>query len=91
MTSYALRASFAIDGVNWSKKTPAAKWMLSKGHTRSISRRLFARMIALYAHHDLQDKVIDVIQLSFVLMYTHAYVYIPPEFLSLDCKFLTVN
>ncbi|KAG5389522.1 hypothetical protein IGI04_031063, partial [Brassica rapa subsp. trilocularis] len=40
------------------QKTPVAKWMLSKGHTRSISRRLFARMIALYAHHDLQDKVI---------------------------------
>ncbi|WZZ09180.1 hypothetical protein YC2023_095101 [Brassica napus] len=50
------------------QKTPVAKWMLSKGHTRSISRRLFARMIALYAHHDLQDKVIDVIQLSFVLI-----------------------
>ncbi|KAJ0228674.1 hypothetical protein HA466_0322950 [Hirschfeldia incana] len=34
--------------------------MILHTHTRSIPRRLFARMIALYAHHDLQDKVIEV-------------------------------
>ncbi|CAN8274549.1 unnamed protein product [Cochlearia groenlandica] len=34
--------------------------MIVHTHTRSIPRRLFARMIALYAHHDLQDKVIEV-------------------------------
>ncbi|KFK28568.1 hypothetical protein AALP_AA7G013300 [Arabis alpina] len=34
--------------------------MILHTHTRSIPRRLFARMIALYAHHDLYDKVIEV-------------------------------
>ncbi|KAG7621014.1 Pentatricopeptide repeat [Arabidopsis suecica] len=34
--------------------------MILHTHTRSIPRRLFARMIALYAHHDLHDKVIEV-------------------------------
>ncbi|WZZ24899.1 hypothetical protein YC2023_008300 [Brassica napus] len=34
--------------------------MILHTHTRSIPRRLFARMIALYAHHDLQHKVIEV-------------------------------
>lgn len=36
--------------------------MILHTHTRSIPRRLFARMIALYAHHDLHDKVIEVNQ-----------------------------
>lgn len=39
--------------------------MILHTHTRSIPRRLFARMIALYAHHDLQDKVIEVNHLPF--------------------------
>ena len=39
--------------------------MILHTHTRSIPRRLFARMIALYAHHDLHDKVIEVKQGSF--------------------------
>ncbi|XP_024005368.1 pentatricopeptide repeat-containing protein At4g18975, chloroplastic isoform X2 [Eutrema salsugineum] len=34
--------------------------MILHTHTRSIPRRLFARMVALYAHHGLQDKVIEV-------------------------------
>ncbi|KAL1224757.1 Pentatricopeptide repeat-containing protein [Cardamine amara subsp. amara] len=34
--------------------------MILHTHSRSIPRRLFARMIALYAHHDLHDKVIEV-------------------------------
>ncbi|XP_010434475.1 PREDICTED: pentatricopeptide repeat-containing protein At4g18975, chloroplastic [Camelina sativa] len=34
--------------------------MILHTHTRSIPRRLFARMIALYSHHDLHDKVIEV-------------------------------
>ncbi|CAL9226009.1 unnamed protein product [Arabidopsis halleri] len=34
--------------------------MILHTHTRSIPRRLFARMIALYAHYDLHDKVIEV-------------------------------
>ncbi|KAJ0018491.1 hypothetical protein Pint_10153 [Pistacia integerrima] len=29
-------------------------------HSRSISKRLFSRMISLYDHHDMQDKIIDV-------------------------------
>lgn len=39
--------------------------MILHTHTRSIPRRLFARMIALYAHYDLHDKVIEVKQGSF--------------------------
>ncbi|XP_010529230.1 PREDICTED: pentatricopeptide repeat-containing protein At4g18975, chloroplastic isoform X2 [Tarenaya hassleriana] len=34
--------------------------MILHTHTRSIPKRLFSRIIALYAHHDLQDKVIEV-------------------------------
>lgn len=29
-------------------------------HTRSISKRLFSRMISLYDHHNMQDKIIEV-------------------------------
>ncbi|XP_070661930.1 pentatricopeptide repeat-containing protein At4g18975, chloroplastic-like isoform X3 [Malus domestica] len=34
--------------------------MILHTHTRSISRRLFSRMISLYHHHDLQSKIIEV-------------------------------
>lgn len=50
--------------------------MILHTHTRSIPRRLFARMIALYAHHDLQDKVLEVNHLPFLFYilanYTHS-------------------
>ena len=34
--------------------------MILHTHTRSISRRLFSRMISLYDHHDRPEKVIEV-------------------------------
>ncbi|KAJ0017252.1 hypothetical protein Pint_10138 [Pistacia integerrima] len=34
--------------------------MILHTHSRSISKRLFSRMISLYDHHDMQDKIIDV-------------------------------
>lgn len=34
--------------------------MILHTHTRSISKQLFSRMISLYDHHDMQDKIIDV-------------------------------
>lgn len=34
--------------------------MILHAHTRSISKRLFSRMISLYDHHDLQDKIIEI-------------------------------
>lgn len=35
--------------------------MILHAHTRSISKRLFSRMISLYDHHDMQTKIIEVI------------------------------
>ncbi|KAK9678177.1 hypothetical protein RND81_11G193700 [Saponaria officinalis] len=34
--------------------------MIVHTHTRSISKRLFSRMISLYDHHDMPDKIIEV-------------------------------
>lgn len=34
--------------------------MILHTHTRSISKRLFSRMISLYDHHDIQEKIIEV-------------------------------
>lgn len=34
--------------------------MILHVHTRSISKRLFSRMISLYDHHNMQDKIIEV-------------------------------
>ncbi|CAM8985850.1 unnamed protein product [Rhodiola kirilowii] len=34
--------------------------MILHTHTRSISKQLFSRMISLYDHHDMQDKLIEV-------------------------------
>ncbi|XP_021723221.1 pentatricopeptide repeat-containing protein At4g18975, chloroplastic-like isoform X2 [Chenopodium quinoa] len=34
--------------------------MILHTHTRSISKRLFSRMISLYDHHDMTEKVIEV-------------------------------
>lgn len=34
--------------------------MILHTHTRSISKRLFSRMISLYDHHDMPDKIIEV-------------------------------
>lgn len=39
--------------------------MILHTHTRSISKRLFSRMISLYEHHDLQDKIIEVLGIGF--------------------------
>lgn len=38
--------------------------MILHTHTRSISKRLFSRMISLYDHHDLQDKIIEVLRMG---------------------------
>ncbi|GAY34854.1 hypothetical protein CUMW_013700 [Citrus unshiu] len=34
--------------------------MILHTHTRSISKRLFSRMISLYDHHDMPNKIIEV-------------------------------
>lgn len=34
--------------------------MIVQAHTRSVSKRLFSRMITLYDHHDMPDKIIEV-------------------------------
>lgn len=34
--------------------------MILLAHTRSLSKQLFSRMISLYAHHDMDDKIIEV-------------------------------
>ncbi|XP_015876689.1 pentatricopeptide repeat-containing protein At4g18975, chloroplastic isoform X2 [Ziziphus jujuba] len=34
--------------------------MILHTHTRSLSKRLFSRMISLYDHHDMQTKIIEV-------------------------------
>ncbi|GAU12735.1 hypothetical protein TSUD_122270 [Trifolium subterraneum] len=34
--------------------------MIIHAHTRSVSKRLFSRMISLYDHHDLPDKIVEV-------------------------------
>lgn len=34
--------------------------MILHTHTRSISKRLFSRMISLYDHHNMQDKIVEV-------------------------------
>lgn len=39
--------------------------MILHAHDRSISKRLFSRMISLYDHHNLPKDVIEVIVLHF--------------------------
>ncbi|KAK6932280.1 hypothetical protein RJ641_001904 [Dillenia turbinata] len=34
--------------------------MILHAHTRSVSKRLFSRMISLYDHHNMQEKIIQV-------------------------------
>lgn len=34
--------------------------MILHTHTRSISKRLFSRMISLYDHHNMPDELIEV-------------------------------
>lgn len=34
--------------------------MIIHAHIRSVSKRLFSRMISLYDHHNMPDKIIDV-------------------------------
>ncbi|CAK9154703.1 unnamed protein product [Ilex paraguariensis] len=34
--------------------------MILHAHTRSVSKRLFSRMISLYDHHNMPDKIIEV-------------------------------
>ncbi|KAK7282035.1 hypothetical protein RIF29_10517 [Crotalaria pallida] len=34
--------------------------MIINAHMRSVSKRLFARMIAIYDHHNMKDKIIEV-------------------------------
>jgi pentatricopeptide repeat protein len=35
--------------------------MIIHVHTRSMSKRLFSRMISLYDHHNMQDEIIEVL------------------------------
>lgn len=39
--------------------------MILHTHTRSISKRLFSRMISLYDHHNMQDKIVEVRKILF--------------------------
>jgi pentatricopeptide repeat protein len=39
--------------------------MIIHAHTRSVSKRLFSRMISLYDHHNLPDKIVEVRYLYF--------------------------
>lgn len=41
--------------------------MILHTHTRSISKRLFSRMIILYDHHNHPDKVIEVYEKSYLV------------------------
>ena len=38
--------------------------MILQTHMRSVSKRLFSRMIALYEHHHVPEKIVEVILLS---------------------------
>ncbi|KAJ9690839.1 hypothetical protein PVL29_013142 [Vitis rotundifolia] len=47
--------------MDWRVDEAESLWnMILHTHTRSISKRLFSRMISLYDHHDMRDKVIEV-------------------------------
>lgn len=34
--------------------------MIIHAHMRSVSKRLFSRMISVYDHHNLPDKIVEV-------------------------------
>lgn len=34
--------------------------MIVHAHMRSVSKKLFSRMISLYDHHDLPEKIVEV-------------------------------
>lgn len=38
--------------------------MLLESHTRSVSKRLFSRMIALYNHHHMPEKILEVFNVT---------------------------
>lgn len=38
--------------------------MILQKYDRSVSKRLFSRMISLYDHHHLPDKIIEVVEAS---------------------------
>lgn len=41
--------------------------MIIHAHTRSVSKKLFSRMITLYDHHNIPDKIIEVsLELPFI-------------------------
>ncbi|WJZ96626.1 hypothetical protein VitviT2T_015292 [Vitis vinifera] len=47
--------------MDWRVDEAESLWnMILHTHTRSISKQLFSRMISLYDHHDMRDKVIEV-------------------------------
>lgn len=41
--------------------------MIIHAHTRCVSKRLFSRMIALYDHYDMPEKIIEVSSISLLL------------------------
>lgn len=47
--------------------------MILHTSTRSISKRLFSRMISLYDHHNMQEKVIEVCQLPAQMLYENQF------------------
>ena len=50
--------------MDWRADEAESLWnMILHMHTRSISKRLFSRMISLYDHHDMPDKLIEVSQI----------------------------
>lgn len=38
--------------------------MLLESHTRSVPKRLFSRMIALYDHHHMPEKILEVLNVT---------------------------
>lgn len=50
--------------------------MILHTHMRSVSKRLFSRMIALYDHHNMPDKIIEVsllVALMSLLLYMNFF------------------
>jgi len=50
--------------------------MIIHAHMRSVSKRLFSRMISVYDHHDLPDKIVEVfsvVQLISVHIWTPSW------------------
>lgn len=57
--------------------------MILHTHTRSISKWLFSRMISLYAHHDMPNKMIEVTRLGAPTIYIRFFLILNFMFLKI--------